>query len=321
MVGAGGASNHASSEGIINDEVAELLEFDHTIAIAVELVEQSSEVLSLNAHLKANEQGLQLVRGQDTVTVSIELTENVTEDHLFGLITGKVENLSPHGLGQVLDLLSTNAGGLILTDLPHGFHHLDEVFFRWCRHGEISVVVSPFLLSDLSIVVSAHTIKAVKELTEDLLSGLPSINEVLVVGHVINCVDVLDRDSAIVAAIDKVKGLVDHGLTASSEWVSQATDELLVGDVAISINIVVFHKGLNLDHFGEEAVPGKSLSELALVQLLVAVIVHATEENTERADTDTTTLLDLHLELVVDTAHFNVKANTVELRHLRFCFL
>ena len=63
MVGAGGASNHASSEGIINDEVAELLEFDHTIAIAVELVEQSSEVLSLNAHLKANEQGLQLVRG------------------------------------------------------------------------------------------------------------------------------------------------------------------------------------------------------------------------------------------------------------------
>ena len=110
-------------------------------------------------------------------------------------------------------------------------------------------------------------------------------------------------------------------MQTSYKSLPESSNEFLVGDVAIAIHIVEPHKGLNIDHFGEEAICGKCLGELTLVQLFVAVIVHATEKDAKRSDTNTTTLLDLHLELVVDTAHFNVKANTVELRHLRFCFL
>lgn len=44
-------ASHASSEGVIDDEVAKLLKFDHAVAIAIKLVKQSREVLSFNAHL------------------------------------------------------------------------------------------------------------------------------------------------------------------------------------------------------------------------------------------------------------------------------
>ena len=155
---------------------------------------------------------------------------------------------------------------------------------------------------------------------QNFFPGLSSINEVLVLRNIINCVDILDADSTVPASVDEGEGLVDHVLSALGEGVSQPADELLVRDVAIAVDIVVLHERLDLDNLGEETVGCKSLRELGLVQLLVAVVIHAAENDTKRADTNATSLLDLHLELVVDAANFDVKADAVQLRHyLCFC--
>ena len=176
------------------------------------------------------------------------------------------------------------------------------------------------MLRDLTIVVASHAIKAIEELLQNFFPCLSSINEVLVLRNVVNCVDILNADSTVPASVDEREGLVDHVLSALGEGVSQSADELLVGDVAIAVDIVVFHERLNLDNLGEETVGGERLRELGLVQLFVTVVIHAAEKDTKRANTDTTSLLDLHLELVVDAANFNVKADAVQLRHyLCFC--
>ena len=155
---------------------------------------------------------------------------------------------------------------------------------------------------------------------QNFFPGLSSINEVLVLRNIINCVDILDADSTVPASVDEGEGLVDHVLSALGEGVSQPADELLVRDVAIAVDIVVLHERLDLDNLGEETVGGERLRELGLVQLLVAVVIHAAEKDTKRANTDATSLLDLHLELVVDAANFDVKADAVQLRHY-LCFV
>ena len=141
---------------------------------------------------------------------------------------------------------------------------------------------------------------------QNFFPGLSSINEVLVLRNIVNCVDILDADSAVPASVDEGEGLVDHVLSALGERVPQPADELLVRDVAIAVDIVVLHERLDLDNLGEETVGGERLRELGLVQLLVAVVIHAAEKDTKRANTDATSLLDLHLELVVDAANFDV---------------
>ena len=121
------------------------------------------------------------------------------------------------------------------------------------------------MLRDLTIVVASHAIEAIEELLQNFLPRLSSINEVLVLRNVVNCVDILNADSTVSASVDKREGLVDHVLSALGEGVSQSADELLVGDVAIAVDIVVFHERLDLDNLGEETVGGERLRELGLV--------------------------------------------------------
>jgi hypothetical protein len=213
----------------------------------------------------------------------------------------------------VLNLLGAHCCGLVFADLPNGFHHLHEVLVGRKRHREVTVVIIPFLSGDGTIVVATHTVELIEELLEDFGSGLGAINEVLVLGHIVDCVNVLDGDVTVVVAVDELEGHGNHLLSTLSEGVSKSTDELLVGDVAIAIDVVELHEGLDLDNFREKAVCSQSLSELFTIQLLVAVVVHPAEEDTKRADADATALLNLHLELVVDAAYLDVEANSVQL--------
>ena len=171
---------------------------------------------------------------------------------------------------------------------------------------------------DGAIVVTSHAIKSIEKLLKNLFSRLPAINEVLILGHVVNRVNILNCDGTVSASVDQLEGLVDHIFSALSERVSQTPDEFLISDIAIAINIVVFHERLDLDHFGEDAVSGERLRELRLVQLFVPIVVHASENHAQRANSDTASLLDLHFKLVVNAADFNVKADTVQLGHLFF---
>ena len=56
----------------------------------------------------------------------------------------------------------------------------------------------------------------------------------------------------------------------------------------------------------------KGLLELARVELLVAIEVHASEDDFEGAEANTTLLLDSQLELEVQLADHNVLIHTVE---------
>ena len=216
----------------------------------------------------------------------------------------------------MLDLLLRHSARLILADLPNRLHHANEVLIRGKRHREIRVVVVPLLPRDSAIVVATHAVEAIEELSKDLLSRLLSINEVLVLRHIVDCIDVSDRDRTTVVPVDELEGLVDHGLAALREGVSQSANELLISDVAITVHIVVLHKGLDLDNLREETVGGERLGELRLIQLPVPIVVHASEDDAKGADADATALLDLHLELVVDPANLNVESHSVQLRHL-----
>ena len=169
------------------------------------------------------------------------------------------------------------------------------------------------MFSDGSVIVSSHAIKLVKESRKNFFSSLGAVDELGALRHVVNCVDVFNTDSSVVAAINQSKGLLDHVLSTLSKRISESTDELLVSDIAITIDIVILHESLNLDDLGENAEGRKSLSELLLVELLVSVVVHLTEDNTDGAEANATLLLDLHLELVVDAANFDVEADAVKL--------
>ena len=166
---------------------------------------------------------------------------------------------------------------------------------------------------DGAIVVASHAIEAIEELLQNLLSRLLAIDEVLVLRNVVNGVNIINADGAVVGSVDEVEGLLDHVLSALSEWVSQTTDELLISDVTILVDIVEAHQGLNLDDLGEETVGGERLGEFTLIQLLVAIVVHSAEDDTKGADANTTSLLDLHLELVVDATNLDVKTDAVKL--------
>ena len=108
-----------SSVGVIDEEVGELVEFDDTVSIAIELIEQSREVPSINTHLQAHEKGLQLIGRQNTVFIQVELTESVSENHFFGLAAREVKELCAHSLGKMLDLLLRDGCSLIFANLPN----------------------------------------------------------------------------------------------------------------------------------------------------------------------------------------------------------
>ena len=43
-----------SSVGIVDEEVGEFVEFNHSVSVTIELIEESREVPSINAHLQAH---------------------------------------------------------------------------------------------------------------------------------------------------------------------------------------------------------------------------------------------------------------------------
>ena len=151
----------------------------------------------------------------------------------------------------MLDLLSTHSGSLILADLPDALHHTYEVFVTGQAHGEIRVVVTPFLSADRAVIVSTHAVKTVKELFKNFLTRLGAINEVLVLGDVVKNIDISNGDLVGVVTVDQCESLVDHILPALAKGITKATNELLVRDVAITIDIVELHQCLDLDDLRE----------------------------------------------------------------------
>ena len=67
----------------MNDVVHEFVELNNAIAVAVKLGEEFLQVPAVTANLELNKHGLQLIRGQHSVVVCIELLEDRSEHVLF----------------------------------------------------------------------------------------------------------------------------------------------------------------------------------------------------------------------------------------------
>ena len=58
--------------------------------------------------------------------------------------------------------------------------------------------------------------------------------------------DILGGDFSRVVFIHDVPRLLNHLLTSFSELVTQASQELVVGDIAVAIHVVVLHERLEI---------------------------------------------------------------------------
>ena len=84
-----------------------------------------------------------------------------------------------------------------------------------------------------------------------MILGLASRDEVLILRDVVSAGDVFDADKSVSVLIHCAEGALNHGQFARGELVSEASNELFVRDVTISINIVGAHEALQVNLLGE----------------------------------------------------------------------
>ena len=95
-----------------------------------------------------------------------------------------------HSLGQVLDLLLGDRFTLVFAHAPDRLHHSDKVLLARQAHRQVRVVVYPLLQGDDPIVVTLRTIETVEELLENFFPGQFTVNEVLILAHVVDLLTV-----------------------------------------------------------------------------------------------------------------------------------
>ena len=78
-------------------------------------------------------------------------------------------------------------------------------------------------MGDLSIVVTSSSIKTVEESSQDLISGLRLVDEILVLGNVVSASDVLNTDKSISVLVHGLEGTFNHSQLAFGELVSESS--------------------------------------------------------------------------------------------------
>ena len=120
----------------------------------------------------------------------------------------------------MLDGLLGHGRVLLLWYLPGGLHHADEVLVRGRAHGEVSVIVVPFLSGDNTVVVAAGTIEIVEEVLKDLITSLAALEELGVHADVVDAGNVADGKLAATVSVHHLESFVDHGHTARGQLVT-----------------------------------------------------------------------------------------------------
>ena len=153
-----------------------------------------------------------------TALVQVEVVEDLAEEG--GVTSSELKDAGFDLSEEVRDSLLGDLGVLLLRNLPSRLHHAHEVLVRGGAHGQVSVVVNELLLSDYTVVIALSSIEVVKEVLEDLVSGLTAFKELRVHGHVVDANDVRNGDLARAILVEHSEGLHDHSLSSLSELVS-----------------------------------------------------------------------------------------------------
>ena len=120
----------------------------------------------------------------------------------------------------MLDRLLGHCRVLLLRDLPGGLHHADEVLVRGRAHGEVSVIVVPFLSGDNTVVVAAGTIEIVEEVLKDLITSLAALEELGVHADVVDAGNVADSQLAATVSVHHLESFVYHSHAARGQLVT-----------------------------------------------------------------------------------------------------
>ena len=150
--------------------------------------------------------------------VQVEIVEDLLKE--LRVLAGELPDAGLDLAQKVRDRLLGHTGVLLLRHLPGRLHHADEVFVGGSAHGKIRVVVIPLRLADLAVVVTASAIEVVEEVSEDLFAGLAALEELRVHADIVDGANVLDVDHARAVTVHHSEGLVDHGLAAWGQLVS-----------------------------------------------------------------------------------------------------
>jgi len=95
--------------------------------------------------------------------------------------------------------------------------------------------------------------------------GFPSLKEFWVHRDIIDAINVVYFDLSASISIEDSEGFLHHIDSSFGELFSKTTQEFIVADVSITVDIVEFHKSLELNLLWEDAESSKSLFEFARV--------------------------------------------------------
>ena len=121
--------HEVSTVGVVNQILAELIEFNQAISVNVETLEECDHIFVANSYLKLREHSLKFVNSQGTTVVGIEILEDAHYHILFLAIVGNDSQLHAKSSCKVIKLLLEHSCIFILTHAPSLFKNGDESFF------------------------------------------------------------------------------------------------------------------------------------------------------------------------------------------------
>ena len=205
------------------------------------------------------------------------------------VVTGHLNNtLVAVGVGHQLSL---NGGVFELTgttvEVPGVPDHKLEVVILIDGGGDVSVVVDEF--GDGDLVVALASVPLGHELHQDVVLAHLASLELGVLGDVVGACDVVQLDHAAVVAVKLVVSHLDELNSTVGHITADSYKELVVTDLSVIVLVEEFEDALKLRGAQGVAVLAQTPHELVSVHLLVTVVVHAAEDDSEAADTVSTT--------------------------------
>ena len=130
-----------------------------TRVVGVNDLEVWVDEFSLDRDSQFSNQISHLVDGQTLTSVQVKVVEYFPEESWVVLC--QLENSWFYLSMQVLYSCLSYITVFMLWNLPGSFHHSNKVFITWSAHTEITIVITEFIPSNTSIIVSTGTIEVI----------------------------------------------------------------------------------------------------------------------------------------------------------------
>ena len=208
-------------------------------------------------------------------------------------------------------------GDLVALKVPGAVHHGLEVVISIDGHGDIVVVLEPLWHRDLSVSgvgltshVAEVVLESVEELSEDLLLSLLSSLHIWMLLGVVSLSDIVDINLARAVRVHHLVSFLSDSSSSGVHLTSDASKELIVGDLTISISVEYFESGDNLWVRKTDSEIVHGLLELLLVKRLRVVIVSNLEFLADTHDTSSSSSGNFGLNMLHDLSLVGVSWNS-----------